>query len=57
VWRLPAVEDEPGFVSVALVADIDAKGDLMEQMDDHIGEWEKNLSDDRHHPWRRSRRR
>jgi hypothetical protein len=57
VWRLPAAEDEPGFVSVALVADIDAKGDLMEQMDEHIGEWEKNLSDDRHPPWRRSRRR
>lgn len=57
VWRLPAVENEAGFVSVALVADIDAKGDLMDQMDDHIGKWEKNLSDKRHHPWRRSGRR
>lgn len=33
VWRLPAVDNEPGFVSVALVADMDAKPDLMGQMD------------------------
>lgn len=53
VWRLPAVEDEPGFVSVALVADIDAKGDLMDQMDEHISEWRDNLADDGRSPWRR----
>ena len=57
VWRLPAVEGEPGLVSVALVADIDAKGDLMEQMDDHISEWQDTLSEDDRHPWRRLRRR
>jgi hypothetical protein len=56
VWRLPAVEREPGFVSVALVADIDAKGDLMDQMDEHISKWRDNLSDDDRHPWRRRRR-
>jgi hypothetical protein len=57
VWRLPAVEGEPGFVSVALVADIDAKGDLMDQMDEHISEWRDKLSDDDRHSWRRRRRR
>ena len=55
VWRLPAVEGEPGFVSVALVADIDAKGDLMQQMDEHISDWRDNLSDDSRHPWQRRR--
>ena len=57
VWRLPAVESEPGLVSVALVADIDAKGDLMDQMDEHISEWRDKLSHDGRHPWRRRRRR
>ncbi|WP_068074356.1 endodeoxyribonuclease RusA [Novosphingobium lentum] len=57
VWRLPAVEGEPGFVSVALVADIDAKGDLMRQMDDQISEWRDNLSNDGRPSWRRRRRR
>jgi len=57
VWRLPAVEKEPGFVGVALVADMDAKGDLMGQMDDCIRDWRENLTDDRRHPWRRRRRR
>ncbi|WP_209046926.1 hypothetical protein [Rhizorhabdus histidinilytica] len=57
VWRLPAVEGEPGFVSVALVADIDAKGDLMQQMDNHISEWRDSLSDDSRDLWRRRRRR
>ncbi len=51
VWRLPAVEGEPGFVSVALVADIDAKGDLMQQMDEQIREWRDNLSDDSRCHW------
>lgn len=55
VWRLPAVEDEPGFVSVALVADVDAKGGLMRQMDEQINEWRVNLSDNRGHTWRRPR--
>lgn len=53
VWRFPAVEGEPGFVSVARVADIDAKGDLMQQMDDHINEWRYALSNDDRHPRRR----
>lgn len=55
VWRLPAVKDEPGFVSVALVADIDAKGDLMDQMDEHISAWRDKLSDDSRLPWQRRR--
>lgn len=50
-WRLPAVEGESGFVSVALVADIDAKGDLMQQMDEQISEWRDNLSDDSRYHW------
>lgn len=33
VWRLPPIEDEPGFVSVAIVADVDATGDLMDNID------------------------
>lgn len=57
VWRLPAVETEPGFVSVVLVADMDAKGDLMGQMDECIRDWQENLTDDRSDPWRRRRRR
>lgn len=56
VWRLPAVEGKPGFVSVALVADIDGKGDLMSQMDELIDEWRDNLSGDSSRPWRRRRR-
>lgn len=35
-WRLPAVANEPGFVSVALIADVDAKGDLMDEVDERI---------------------
>jgi hypothetical protein len=45
------------LVSAALVADMDAKGDLMGQMDDCIRDWRENLTDDRRHPWRRRRRR
>lgn len=56
VWRLPAVENEPGFVSVALVADMDAKPDLMGQMEKYIRDWRENLTDDRKPPWRRRRR-
>lgn len=33
VWRLPPIENEPGFVSVAIVADVDATGDLMDNID------------------------
>lgn len=57
VWRLPAVANQPGFVSVALVTDMDAKGDLMGQMDECIRDWRDTLTEDRSHPWRRSRRR
>jgi len=56
VWRLPPVAGEPGFVSVALVSDIDAEGDLMQQMDDHISKWQDSLSDDGRYPWQRRRR-
>ncbi|MDB6147822.1 MAG: endodeoxyribonuclease RusA [Spartobacteria bacterium] len=57
VWRLPAVPDEPGFVSVALVADMDAKPDLMGQMDQLIRGWQKNLTGDSDRPSRHRRRR
>lgn len=43
VWRLPAVDGEPGFVSVALVADVDATGDLMGVADRKIDEWSATL--------------
>ena len=43
-WRLPAVAGEPGFVSVALVADMDAKGDLMDEIDDSIKTWDSPTS-------------
>ncbi|MNR48450.1 hypothetical protein D3C85_1676880 [compost metagenome] len=33
VWRLPPIANEPGFVSVAIVADVDATGDLMDNID------------------------
>lgn len=32
-WRLPSVAGEQGFVSVALVADMDVRGDLIDQID------------------------
>jgi hypothetical protein len=35
-WRLPAVEGKPGFVSVALVADMDARGDRLYEVDQSI---------------------
>lgn len=57
VWRLPAVENVPGFVSVALVADVDAKPDLMGQMDRCIRDWQENLTEGRGYPWQRRRRR
>lgn len=39
VWRLPAIENEPGFVSIALVADMDAKEDMMKEVDEIILSW------------------
>lgn len=56
VWRLPAVEDQPGFVSVALVADMEATGDIMERVDQCIDAWRNTLKNDDRHPWRRRRR-
>ena len=38
-WRLPAVAGEPGFVSVALIADVDANGDHMDEIDKSIKAW------------------
>ncbi len=38
-WRLPAVPGETGFVSVALIADVDARGDLMDEVDERIKKW------------------
>lgn len=55
VWRPPAADEEPGFVSVALVADTDAKGNLMDQMEEHIGKWADDVEYDRRHPWRQRR--
>lgn len=57
VWRLPAVENAPGFVSVALISDMDAKPDLMGQMDQSIRDWQENMTKDSDRPWRRRRRR
>lgn len=45
VWRLPpSSENGPGFVSAALVADMDARGGLMESMDEVVEEWSTMLS-------------
>jgi len=49
VWRLPAVVGEPGFVSVALVADVDAAGDMMSKVDRRIEKWSKTLP--KKSPW------
>jgi hypothetical protein len=38
-WRLPAVAGEPGFVSVALIADVDGNGDRMDKIDKCIEKW------------------
>ena len=48
-WRLPAATGQPGFVSVALVADMDAKGSLMDQVDQNVREWIDRRSQDRCH--------
>lgn len=57
VWRLPVVEDEPGFVSVALVSDMDATGDIMHQVDERIDKWRDTLNEDDRHRWRLRRHR
>ncbi|WP_238879977.1 hypothetical protein [Achromobacter xylosoxidans] len=38
-WRLPAVDGEPGFVSVALIADVDGMGDRLYEVDRSIEKW------------------
>jgi hypothetical protein len=47
VWRLPAVAGQPGFVSVALVADMDGAGGMMEQVDRNVDLWVKEDSTSR----------
>lgn len=42
VWRLPPVAGKPGFVSVALIADIDATGDLMDEIKKLSEIWASN---------------
>ena len=38
-WRLPPVAGEAGFVSVALVADLDVSGGLIDQIDRRNQDW------------------
>ena len=38
-WRLPPVAGEAGFVSVALVADMDARGDKFDRIDEWASKW------------------
>ncbi|ESQ87347.1 hypothetical protein ABAC460_20195 [Asticcacaulis sp. AC460] len=38
-WRLPPVPGKAGFVSVALVADMDVQGDTMQRLDERIKRW------------------
>jgi hypothetical protein len=38
-WRLPPVAGEAGFVSVALVADMDARGGKFDQIDEWASKW------------------
>jgi hypothetical protein len=48
-WRLPPVAGEVGFVSVALVADMDASGDLIDQIDRCNRDWaEQNRATSRY---------
>lgn len=42
VWRLPPVADKPGFVSVALISDMDANGDHMNEIEKNIEIWASN---------------
>ena len=54
-WRLPAVANEPGFVSVALVANMDAKSGLMDQVDEDVRKWSDERSRNSRHRRRRIR--
>jgi hypothetical protein len=54
-WRLPAAAGKQGFVSVALVADMDAKGDLMDQVDENVRRWSDEKSDHDRRARRRAR--
>jgi hypothetical protein len=38
-WRLPPVEGKPGFVSVALITDMDARGDTFARIDEWCRKW------------------
>lgn len=38
VWRLPAVTGQPGILSVALTADTDGRGDLIDRIQRHVKE-------------------
>lgn len=40
VWSLPAVVGELGFLSAALIADVDVRGDLIRQVQNKV---EKSL--------------
>ncbi|WP_201774011.1 hypothetical protein [Pseudoxanthomonas suwonensis] len=42
-WRLPAIAGEPGFVSVALVADTEGSGGLMSEVDAIVKKWSREL--------------
>jgi hypothetical protein len=55
-WRLPpAGAGETGFVSVALVADMEFRGDFFHQIDDQIRRWADSLEQDSPHGRRRRR--
>ncbi len=43
VWRLPPVEGEPGFVSTALVADLDGAPNNIDLADRQIERWRGRL--------------
>lgn len=43
-WRLPAIADKPGFVSVALIADVDVNGDSMDEIDKKVRTWASSSS-------------
>jgi len=48
-WRLPPMAGEAGFVSIALVADMDARGDLIEQINRCNRDWaEQTRATSRH---------
>jgi hypothetical protein len=56
-WRLPPASDgAPGFVSVALIADIDVRRGLAEQLDKVIDKWSDNMEPEPNSLWSRRRR-